>query len=93
MILQVGKSIHCLSRFVVGFVIGFARIWQISLVTLAIVPVIAISGGIFAYTTTGFAARIRKSYVKAGEIAEEVGFLYFNYLLFLKYNTILLFFS
>ncbi|KAH7668707.1 Xenobiotic-transporting ATPase protein [Dioscorea alata] len=69
---KVGKSIHCLSRFVVGFVIGFARIWQISLVTLAIVPVIAISGGIFAYTTTGFAARTRKSYVKAGEIAEEV---------------------
>ncbi|XP_019702682.1 ABC transporter B family member 2 isoform X2 [Elaeis guineensis] len=63
---------HYISRFIGGFAIGFARIWQIGLVTLSIVPLIAIAGGIYAYIATGLIARVRKSYVKAGEIAEEV---------------------
>lgn len=67
-----GKFLHYISRFVAGFAIGFIRVWQISLVTLSIVPLIAIAGGIYAYVATGLIARVRKSYVKAGEIAEEV---------------------
>lgn len=69
---QVGKFLHYVSRFIAGFAIGFIRVWQISLVTLSIVPLIAIAGGIYAYVATGLIARVRKSYVKAGEIAEEV---------------------
>jgi ATP-binding cassette subfamily B (MDR/TAP) protein 1 len=63
---------HYISRFLAGFAIGFSQVWQISLVTLAIVPLIAIAGGTYAYVTIGLMARVRKSYVKAGEIAEEV---------------------
>ncbi|KAK4801049.1 hypothetical protein SAY86_021536 [Trapa natans] len=48
------------------------KVWQISLVTLSIVPLIALAGGIYAYVATGLITRVRKSYVKAGEIAEEV---------------------
>ncbi|XP_073312239.1 ABC transporter B family member 2-like isoform X2 [Primulina huaijiensis] len=33
---------------------------------------IALAGGIYAYVATGLIARVRKSYIKAGEIAEEV---------------------
>ncbi|KAI3441858.1 uncharacterized protein J3R85_001909, partial [Psidium guajava] len=69
---KVGNFIHYISRFLGGFIIGFARVWQISLVTLSIVPLIALAGGIYAYVATGLIARVRKSYVKAGEIAEEV---------------------
>ncbi|CAO2838015.1 unnamed protein product [Amaranthus hypochondriacus] len=69
---KVGKILHYVSRFIAGFAIGFARVWQISLVTLSIVPAIAFAGGSYAYVATGLMARIRKSYVKAGEIAEEV---------------------
>ncbi|KAL5551013.1 hypothetical protein UlMin_001189 [Ulmus minor] len=69
---KVGNFMHYISRFVVGFIIGFARVWQISLVTLSIVPLIALAGGVYAYIATGLIARVRKSYVKAGEIAEEV---------------------
>lgn len=65
-----------MSRFIAGFAIGFASVWQISLVTLSIVPLIAVAGGIYAYVNTGLLASVRKSYVKAGEIAEEVGNLY-----------------
>ncbi|KAL6008398.1 ABC transporter transmembrane region [Asimina triloba] len=67
----VGNFMHYLSRFIAGFMIGFLRVWQISLVTLSIVPLIAIAGGVYAYVATGLIARVRKSYVNAGEIAEE----------------------
>ncbi|XP_010274280.1 PREDICTED: ABC transporter B family member 2-like isoform X2 [Nelumbo nucifera] len=69
---QIGNFMHYISRFIAGFAIGFARVWQISLVTLSIVPLIAIAGGVYAYIAIGLMARVRKSYVKAGEIAEEV---------------------
>ncbi|KAL3499944.1 hypothetical protein ACH5RR_039037 [Cinchona calisaya] len=69
---KVGNFMHYISRFLGGFAIGFIRVWQISLVTLSIVPVIALAGGVYAYVVTGLIARVRKSYVKAGEIAEEV---------------------
>lgn len=72
--MQVGNFMHYLSRFVAGFTIGFVRVWQISLVTLSIVPLIALAGGIYAYVGTGLIVRVRKSYVKAGEIAQEVCF-------------------
>ncbi|XVF52327.1 hypothetical protein PTKIN_Ptkin05aG0009700 [Pterospermum kingtungense] len=69
---EAGNFMHYFSRFIVGFSIGFARVWQISLVTLSIVPLIALAGGLYAYVATGLIARVRNSYVKAGEIAEEV---------------------
>lgn len=71
-LLQVGNFLHCMSRFIAGFAIGFASVWQISVVTLSIVPLIALAGGIYAFVGTGLVVRVRKSYVKAGEIAEEV---------------------
>ncbi|KAK4261467.1 hypothetical protein QN277_004459 [Acacia crassicarpa] len=69
---KVGNFIHYISRFISGFIIGFVRVWQISLVTLSIVPLIALAGGLYAYVTVGLISKVRKSYVRAGEIAEEV---------------------
>ncbi|CAL5441435.1 unnamed protein product [Camellia sinensis] len=68
----VGNFMHYISRFIAGFTIGFIRVWQISLVTLSIVPLIAIAGGVYAFVATGLIVRVRKSYVKAGDIAQEV---------------------
>ncbi|XP_039001331.1 ABC transporter B family member 2-like [Hibiscus syriacus] len=69
---KVGNFMHYISRFIAGFSIGFTIVWQISLVTLSIVPLIAVAGGFYAYVATGLIARVQNSYVKAGEIAEEV---------------------
>ncbi|KAF7829207.1 ABC transporter B family member 2-like [Senna tora] len=69
---KVGNFLHYISRFIAGFTIGFVRVWQISLVTLSIVPLIALAGGLYAYVTIGLIAKVRKAYVRAGEIAEEV---------------------
>ncbi|KAI3964670.1 hypothetical protein MKX01_020487, partial [Papaver californicum] len=59
----VGNFMHYISRFVAGFAVGFARMWQISVVILSIVSLIAIAGGVYAYVATGLIARVRKSYV------------------------------
>ncbi|XP_015954693.1 ABC transporter B family member 2-like [Arachis duranensis] len=69
---KVGNLMHYISRFAAGFAIGFVKVWQISLVTLGIVPLIALAGGAYAYVTFGLVARVRKAYVKAGGIAQEV---------------------
>ncbi|XP_073019752.1 ABC transporter B family member 2-like [Primulina eburnea] len=68
---KVGNFLHYFVRFIAGFAIGFHSVWQISLVTLSIVPMTAFAGGLYAYVATGLIASARKSYVKAGEIAEE----------------------
>ncbi|PIA58612.1 hypothetical protein AQUCO_00500506v1 [Aquilegia coerulea] len=69
---KVGHFLHYCSRFFVGFIIGFIKVWQITLVTLSIVPLMIIAGGLHVYVATGLIASVRKSYVKAGELAEEV---------------------
>ncbi|RIA05652.1 hypothetical protein BRARA_K00170 [Brassica rapa] len=69
---KVGNFLHYISRFIAGFAIGFTSVWQISLVTLAIVPLIALAGGFYAFVAIGLISRVRKSYIKAGQVAEEV---------------------
>ncbi|CAL5197136.1 unnamed protein product [Lathyrus oleraceus] len=69
---KVGNFMHYISRFIAGFIIGFFKVWQTSLVTLAIVPLIAIAGGLYAYVSFGLIAKVRKSYTRAGQIAQEV---------------------
>ncbi|CAN7119326.1 unnamed protein product, partial [Brassica rapa subsp. narinosa] len=69
---KVGNFLHYISRFIAGFAIGFTSVWQISLVTLAIVPLIAPAGGFYAFVAIGLISRVRKSYIKAGQVAEEV---------------------
>ncbi|KAL2344233.1 hypothetical protein Fmac_005518 [Flemingia macrophylla] len=69
---KVGNFMHYITRFIVGFIIGFVRVWQISLVTLAIVPLIALAGGLYAYVSIGLIGKVRTAYVRAGEIAQEV---------------------
>lgn len=73
-VMQVGKLMHYISRFLVGFIIGFIRVWQISLVTLSVLPLIALAGGFYAYIATGLIINVRKSYVDASQIAQEVSF-------------------
>ncbi|CAK7356101.1 unnamed protein product [Dovyalis caffra] len=51
---------------------GNLGIWQISLVTVSILPLIVLAGGLNAYLLIGLTAKVRKSYAMAGQIAEGV---------------------
>lgn len=61
-----------MARFISGFAVGFTAVWQLTLVTLAVVPLIALAGGSYAVVMIGLTGRSQKAYSKAGEISEEV---------------------
>ncbi|PKU84013.1 ABC transporter B family member 13 [Dendrobium catenatum] len=69
------KTGHCLrylSQFFVGFVVGFTSVWQLTLLTLAVVPLIVIAGGTYAVVMAGLAKKGESAYAEAGKVAEEV---------------------
>jgi len=61
---QLGNFIHYMATFVSGFVVGFTAVWQLALVTLAVVPMIAVIGGIHTTTLPSSLARARKLFLK-----------------------------
>lgn len=63
---------HFFATFVAGFVVGFSNIWQLSLVTLAVMPLIVICGGMYAVVLTGLTSKGQEAYAQAGRIAEQV---------------------
>ncbi|KAI5063452.1 hypothetical protein GOP47_0021999 [Adiantum capillus-veneris] len=69
---KTGNFIHYMSRFLAGFGVGFSSVWQLSLVTLSVVPLIAMAGGLYAYVLVGLTNKSQEAYVKAGEISEQV---------------------
>ncbi|XP_051139242.1 ABC transporter B family member 13-like isoform X2 [Andrographis paniculata] len=61
-----------LSQFLVGFTLGFALVWQLTLLTLAIVPLIAVAGGAYTVIISSLSKRGEEAYAEAGKVAEEV---------------------
>ncbi|EFJ32986.1 ATP-binding cassette transporter [Selaginella moellendorffii] len=68
---KAGNYVHYMARFFAGFAVGFTSVWQLTLLTLAVVPAIAVAGGAYAYTMVGLTTKNQKAYARAGEIAEE----------------------
>uniref|UniRef100_A0A804IKZ6 ABC transporter B family member 1 n=1 Tax=Musa acuminata subsp. malaccensis TaxID=214687 RepID=A0A804IKZ6_MUSAM len=68
---KLGNFIHYMATFVSGFVVGFTAAWQLALVTLAVVPLIAIIGGIHTFTLTKLSSKSQDALVRASNIAEQ----------------------
>ncbi|CAM6016899.1 unnamed protein product [Sphagnum balticum] len=68
---KAGNYLHYMARFFAGFAVGFSSVWQLTLVTLAVVPLIALAGGAYAVVMIGITSKSQKAYSNAGEIAEE----------------------
>ncbi|KAJ6699185.1 ATP-BINDING CASSETTE SUB-FAMILY B [Salix purpurea] len=66
-----GNFIHYMATFVSGFVVGFTAVWQLALVTLAVVPLIAVIGGIHATTLAKLSGRSQEALSQAGNIVEQ----------------------
>lgn len=69
---KMSHSLCYLSQFVVGFCLGFSLVWQLTLVTLAIVPLIAIAGGAYTVIMSSLSKRGEDAYAEAGKLAQEV---------------------
>lgn len=61
-----------MATFVSGFVVGFTAVWQLALVTLAVVPLIAVIGGIHTVTMSKLSGKSQEALSQAGNIAEQV---------------------
>ena len=51
---------------------GFTAVWQLALVTLAVVPLIAVIGGIYTTTIAKLTAKTQEALSEAGNIVEQV---------------------
>ncbi|KAK8944936.1 ABC transporter B family member 1 [Platanthera zijinensis] len=67
---KLGNLIHYMATLVSGFVIGFTAVWQLALVTLAVVPLIAVIGGIHAATLSKLSSKSQDALSKASSISE-----------------------
>uniref|UniRef100_A0A673ARF2 ABC-type xenobiotic transporter n=1 Tax=Sphaeramia orbicularis TaxID=375764 RepID=A0A673ARF2_9TELE len=61
---KVGLLIQAFSTFISSFIIGFTKGWKMTLVILAISPVLGLAAGLFG--------KEQSAYAKAGAVAEEV---------------------
>ncbi|KAI4316955.1 hypothetical protein L6164_024877 [Bauhinia variegata] len=69
---KIGHTIRYLSQFIVGFAIGFTSVWQLTLLTLAVVPLIAVAGGAYTIIMSTLSEKGEAAYAQAGKVAEEV---------------------
>ncbi|KAL1822889.1 hypothetical protein ACET3Z_009667 [Daucus carota] len=68
---KIGHSIRYLSQFMLGFILGFISVWKLTLVTLAVVPLIAVAGGGYTVIMSTLSEKSEAAYAEAGKIAEE----------------------
>lgn len=82
-----GNFIHNISTFVAGLVVGFVLAWRLALLSVAVIPGIALAGGLYAYILTSLTSKSSESYANASIIAEQVGLfkLYSSILVLLLY--------
>ncbi|XP_027363826.1 ABC transporter B family member 1 [Abrus precatorius] len=68
---KLGNFIHYMATFVSGFVVGFTAVWQLALVTLAVVPMIAVIGAIHTTTLAKLSSKSQEALSEAGNIVEQ----------------------
>ncbi|OCT75648.1 hypothetical protein XELAEV_18030832mg [Xenopus laevis] len=69
---KIAMLLQSLTTFVTGFIIGFIKGWKLTLVILAISPIMGLSAAIWAKVLSAFTNKELKAYAKAGAVAEEV---------------------
>eukprot|EP00250_Pteridium_aquilinum_P021625 c25182_g3_i2 orf=556-4299(-) len=69
---KVGNFMHNMARFTAGLAVSFTISWELTLLTLAVVPLIAVAGGVYSYAMIDVTTNSHRAYIKAGEIAEQV---------------------
>lgn len=69
---KVGMLLQGFTSFVVSFIIGLSKGWKLTLVILAVSPVLGISAALFSMVLTSFTSKEQTAYAKAGAVAEEV---------------------
>ncbi|XP_077454041.1 ATP-dependent translocase ABCB1-like [Stigmatopora argus] len=69
---QIGLFIQSLSTFVFSFVVSLIKGWKLTLVILAVCPLLGLTAALFSQMVTSFTTKEQAAYAKAGAVAEEV---------------------
>jgi hypothetical protein len=69
---QAGNFLHYLAIFVAGIAVSFGSVWQLTAVTLSVLPLLAIAAGAYFEIRVGQMKWSQEAYADAGGIAEEV---------------------
>uniref|UniRef100_A0A8C4JCQ5 Phosphatidylcholine translocator ABCB4-like n=1 Tax=Dromaius novaehollandiae TaxID=8790 RepID=A0A8C4JCQ5_DRONO len=69
---KIGLLVQAVTTFVTGFVVGLIKGWKLTLVILAVSPVLGLSAAIWAKVLSAFTDKEQAAYAKAGAVAEEV---------------------
>ncbi|XP_032093915.1 ATP-dependent translocase ABCB1 isoform X1 [Thamnophis elegans] len=69
---KIGMLIQGISAFLSGFIVGFIKGWKLTLVILAVSPVLGLSAAFWAKILSAFTHKELAAYAKAGSVAEEV---------------------
>ncbi|KAB0340822.1 hypothetical protein FD754_022798, partial [Muntiacus muntjak] len=69
---KIGMFFQAMATFFTGFIVGFTKGWKLTLVILAISPVLGLSAAIWAKILSSFTDKELLAYAKAGAVAEEV---------------------
>nr|XP_004662350.2 multidrug resistance protein 2-like isoform X2 [Jaculus jaculus]XP_045016354.1 multidrug resistance protein 2-like isoform X2 [Jaculus jaculus]XP_045016355.1 multidrug resistance protein 2-like isoform X2 [Jaculus jaculus] len=69
---KIGMFFQSITTFLAGFIVGFISGWKLTLVILAISPVIGLSSAMWAKVLSSFTTKELSAYAKAGAVAEEV---------------------
>uniref|UniRef100_A0A2K6CD09 ATP binding cassette subfamily B member 4 n=1 Tax=Macaca nemestrina TaxID=9545 RepID=A0A2K6CD09_MACNE len=69
---KIGMFFQSMATFFTGFIVGFTRGWKLTLVILAISPILGLSAAVWAKILSSFTDKELLAYAKAGAVAEEV---------------------
>ncbi|XP_032499211.1 ATP-dependent translocase ABCB1 isoform X2 [Phocoena sinus] len=69
---KIGIFFQSMATFFTGFTVGFTQGWKLTLVILAVSPVLGLSAAIWAKILSSFTDKELLAYAKAGAVAEEV---------------------
>ncbi|MBZ3872674.1 Phosphatidylcholine translocator ABCB4 [Sciurus carolinensis] len=68
---KVGMFFQAIATFFAGFIVGFIRGWKLTLVIMAISPILGLSAAVWAKILSAFSDKELAAYAKAGAVAEE----------------------
>ncbi|XP_073920946.1 phosphatidylcholine translocator ABCB4 isoform X3 [Castor canadensis] len=68
---KVGMFFQAIATFFAGFIVGFIRGWKLTLVIMAISPLLGLSAAVWAKILSAFSDKELAAYAKAGALAEE----------------------
>ncbi|XP_006729668.1 phosphatidylcholine translocator ABCB4 [Leptonychotes weddellii] len=68
---KVGMFFQAVATFFAGFIVGFVRGWKLTLVIMAISPILGLSAAVWAKILSAFSDKELAAYAKAGAVAEE----------------------